>query len=362
MSPSTDAALNEEISLQKIPMYPFRFEPIYKDYVWGGSRMNDVFKRSSFPRGKVAESWEVVDHENGGSVISNGPFAGISLHEIASSRPEGIFGIESHLFDRFGRFPLMLKYISAEEMTSVQVHPKEMRARELGYPDTGKSEAWVVVDAAPDSVMNIGFNQQYSESDIASALQEGRIESLLHRIKPKVGDCYLIEPGVVHSVGKGVLLAEVQQTSDMAFRLFDWNRKDERGKERPLQIEQALKAIDYKKEAVSAQKPYPTEYRGCERLVICNEFTLNRWRFDDMMVWSTDNRCHIWTVLQGCATAIFHLGRRGTPENVSGRQSDPIAMECLKRGDSLLVPNSCRSIQWTADSDTPVILLDVYGT
>ena len=348
--------------MQNQPLYPFRFEPIYKDYFWGGTRIKDCFQRPLTPDGRVAESWEVVDHENGVSLVSNGPLAGLSLHEITSARPEGVFGIESHLFDRFGRFPLMLKYINAEEMLSVQVHAKESLARELGYPDTGKAEAWLVVDAAPESVMYIGFNRHYSQSDVQTAIEEERIESLLHRIHPKVGDCYLIEPGTVHSMGKGVLLAEVQQTSDMTFRLFDWNRKDENGSERPLHVTQGLQAIDYQIGAVFPQKPYPSEYPNCERLVICDEFTLNRWSFDEVMVWSTDSRCHIWSVLQGNVTAIFHLGRRGTPESLSGRQSDPIAMECLKQGDTLLVPNTCRSIQWTSDSDTPVVLLDVYGT
>ena len=348
--------------MQNQPLYPFRFEPIYKDYFWGGTRIKDCFKRSSTPKGKIAESWEVVDHENGVSLVSNGPLAGLSLHEITSMRPEGVFGIESHLFDRFGRFPLMLKYINAEEMLSVQVHAKETLARELGYSDTGKAEAWLVVDAAPDSVMYIGFNRHYSQSDVQTALEEGRIESLLHRIKPRVGDCYLIEPGTVHSMGKGVLLAEVQQTSDMTFRLFDWNRKDENGNERQLHVNQGLQAIDYQIGAVFPQKTYPSEYQNCERLIICDEFTLDRWSFEEVMVWSTDNRCHIWSVLQGNVTAIFHLGRRGTPEGLSGRQSDPIAMECLKQGDTLLVPNTCRSIQWTSDSNTPVVLLDVYGT
>ena len=120
-------------------------------------------------------------------------------------------------------------------------------------------------------------------------------------------------------------------------------------------------SINYDAGPVSAQIPHPTEYKNCERLVISDYFTLNRWTCNEMFSWTCDNRCHIWSVLQGNVTAIFHLGRRTTPEGLSGRQSDPIAMECLKRGDTLLVPNSCRSIQWTVDTDEPVILLDLVG-
>ena len=347
-------------TLQKLPMYPFRFEPIYKEYFWGGSRIENRFMRTAIPHGRIAESWEVVDHENGVSAIANGPFAGKSLHEAVVSHPEGIFGTKTNPLDRFGRFPLMLKYINAEELVSVQVHPDETKAADLGYPDSGKAEAWIVVDAAPESVMYIGWNRPYSRSDVVSALREGRIESLLHKIQPKVGDCFMIEPGTVHTLGGGILVAEVQQTSDMTFRLFDWNRKDTDGNERPLQVEQALQAINYQQGAVFPQKPFPAEYRDCQRLVTSNGFTLNRWSFEEMMVWASDNRCHIWSVLHGSVTAIFHLGRRGTPENLSGRQSDPIVMECLNRGDTLLVPNACRSIQWTSDGDEGVILLDAF--
>ena len=319
-------------SLQRLPLYPFRFEPIYKEYAWGGSCIRDCFRRESIPKGKAAESWEIVDHEQGGSVITNGPFAGRPLHEIVTSRPE------------VGRFPLRLKYVDAEEMVPVQV-----------YPNACQAKAWVVVEAAPESVMYLGLNRHYSPSDAASAIREGRIESLLHKIHPKVGECYLIEPGTIHSLGHGILVAEVQQTGGKPFYLFDWNRK-----EVPLQIEPALQVIDYQQGTVFSQKPSPTEYRHCQRLVTSAEFTLNRWIFDEMMVWVSDNRYHIWSVLQGSVTAIFHLGRRGTPENLSGRQSDPLVMECLKRGDTLLVPSVCRSVQWSSDSDEPVILLDAF--
>jgi hypothetical protein len=170
----------------------------------------------------------------------------------------------------------------------------------------------------------------------------------------------MIEPGTIHSLGNGILVAEVQQTSDMTFRLFDWNRNDTEGKERPLQVEQALLTIDYHQGAVFPQKPSSTEYRNCQRLVTSNEFSLNRWSFDEMAVWTSDNRYHLWSVLQGSATAVFHFGRRGTPENLSGRQSDPMTIEHLNRGETLLAPTSCRSIQWTSDSEEEVILLDAF--
>jgi len=312
--------------------YPFRFHPIYKEFLWGGEHIKACFQREAVPNGKVAESWEVVDHENEVSLIANGFFSGKSLHDIVASQPEGIFGVATHPLDRFGRFPLILKYIDADGMVPVQVHPQVQKT-------------WIVVEAAPESVMYLGFNRHYSQADVVAAIQEGRIESLLHRIQPKVGDCYLIEPGTVHSLGNEILVAEVQQTGDNFL---------------PLPIEQALQAINYQQEAVFPQKPSPTGYRDCKRLVMSDELMLNRWSFGETAVWASDNRCHIWSVLQGSVTAIFHLGRRGTPESFSGRQSDPILMECLKPGDTLLVPGACRSIQWTNDGDATVILLDAY--
>lgn len=344
------------VTSQNYPLYPFRFAPIYKEYCWGGSKIAPLFHRTTGTERKIAESWEVVDHESSVSMITNGPLAGSSLHDVVSTRPEGIFGAESRLFNRFNRFPLMLKYIDAEEMISVQVHPSEERAKALGLPDSGKCEAWIVVHADPESEMYIGFNRSCTREEVEDALRKDDLVSLLHRIEPKKGDCFLIEPGTVHSAGKGVLFAEVQQASDLTYRLYDWNRND-----RSLHVEQALQTIQYDREIVQPQKPYPTEYRNCERLVLCEGFTLNRWTCADMFAWTTDNRCHIWSVLEGCITAIFHLGRRGTPESVSGRQSDPIAMECLHPGDTLMVPNFCRSIQWTNDGNAPAVLLDLVG-
>ncbi len=330
-------------------MYPFRLEPIYKEYSWGGHRIKDRFQRTTIPDGKVAESWEIVDHENDANLIINGPFAGKSLREIIAACPVGFFETGINPLDRSGRFPLMLKYINAEEQASVQV-----------YPRSGQAKVWIVVDAAPEGVLYLGFNRPYPQSDVASAAREGRLESLLHKIHPKVGDCYRIEPGTVHSLGNGILVAEVQRTGDTPFCLFNWNKKETERNEPPPRIDQALQAIDSQQGAVFSQKPTPTEYRNCQRLVTSEEFLLNRWSFDEMAVWASDNRFHIWSVLQGNATAVFHLGRRGTPENMSGRQSDPIAMERLKRGDTLLIPVSCRSIQWTNDGDEPVVLLDAY--
>lgn len=347
--------------LRNFPLYPFRFTPVYKDYFWGGDRIRNYFRRPIAPGTAVAESWEIVDHANGESVISNGPLSGMTLHEIVSSRPESIYGAESFLFDRFNRFPLMLKYVDAMEMLSVQVHPSEQRARELGYHDTGKSEAWIVVEAKPGSELYLGFNKSYTQEEVENALQKGQIVSLLNKLTPKAGDCFLVEPGTVHSAGKGVLLAEVQQTSDMTFRLYDWDRVDETGQARQLHIEQALKSINYQRGPVAPQKSYSTEYKNCECLVIDERFTLNRWTCHDVFSWTTDNRCHIWSILHGSATAIFHMGRRGSPENCSGRQSDPIAMECMKAGDTLMVPNTCRSVQWSCDSDEPTVLLDLVG-
>ena len=348
--------------LKKSPLYPFRLQPIYKDYLWGGSRIRESLHRDIEPGRTVAESWDVSDHAGGVSIIENGPLAGVSIHDLVAARPEGVFGTESKLFDRFSRFPLMFKYIDAKKMTSVQVHPDEENAKNQGFHDTGKAEAWIVLEADPGSVIYAGFKKPTNRNEVEAALKAGTIESLLNRVEPKPGDCYMIPPGTIHSAGNGVFLAEVQQTSDMSFRLFDWNQTDESGKERQLHTEQSLRCINYDFGPVIAQVPHPTEYKNCERLVISEFFTLNRWVCNEMFSWTSDNRCHIWSVLQGNVTAIFHLGRRIMPEDMSGRQSDPIAMECLKRGDTLLVPNSCRSIQWTVDGTESVVLVDLVSS
>ena len=183
--------------LKKSPLYPFRLKPIYKDYLWGGNRICETLQRKVDPNRTIAESWEVSDHDGGVSVIENGPLTGVAIHDLILARREGVFGAESKMFDRFSRFPLMFKYIDAMKMISVQVHPDEETAKKHDFHDTGKAEAWMVLEANPGSLMYIGFKKPSSQSEVEAALKNGTIDSLLNRVEPKPGDCYMIPPGMV---------------------------------------------------------------------------------------------------------------------------------------------------------------------
>lgn len=338
------------------PLYPFRFEPIYKKFSWGGTRFASIFHRPLSKRETFAESWELADLEKGGNVITNGYYAGKMLHELITLRSDDFFRSETRQLDRFGCFPLTLKFIDAQGKLDLHVHPS----------DTGKSVVWLVLDAEPDAVIYAGFDQSYSRRQVESALHEGRFESLLQKMKPNVGDCFVFRPGVVHSAANGLLLAEVQTTDLISNPFYTWNsNKTDRADNNILGLEKALPLIRYDVPLVQPQLPQRPpfmESRSCELLARCEEFIVNRWTFDEVMIWSEDYHCHIWSVLQGAATAIFHLGRRSSPGGVSGRQSDPIYMEKLQQGDTILVPPLCRSIQWTSDGDNPVVLLDILGT
>lgn len=339
------------------PLYPLRFAPIYKDYLWGGNRLESLFGRP-LAGAQIAESWEIADHEHGESVVMNGPLRGVSLHELVRTRPKELFGRSRYpTDDPHARFPVMLKYLDAKRTLSIQVHPSTEDARRLSLPDSGKTEAWIVVDAVPWSEYYVGFKEAYDRSTIENALARGTLADLLNPIEARVGDCILIEAGTPHALGDGVMVAEVQATSDMTFRLFDWNRLDGSGKPRPLAVKEALESLDFERGPVKPRHPRlgPKEY--CETLIEHEQFVLERWTTSTQFNWNADGRCRLWTVLSGMATAIFTAGRRTMAIEASGRASDSNAIEELHCGDSILVPAVTRSIRWVSEGETPLVLL-----
>ncbi len=190
-----------------------------------------------------AESWEISDYRDSVSVLENGPLAGSTIRELIQWYGPGLLGpaLAGAL-----HFPLLVKYIDAHQDLSVQVHPDDEKGRRLAG-DSGKTETWVILQSEPGSLIYAGLEQGVGRSEFAAAIRSGRVEPLLHRIEPKAGDCILIESGTVHAIGAGVLLAEIQQTSDATFRVYDWGRVGPDGKPRALHIEQALESIDFER-------------------------------------------------------------------------------------------------------------------
>lgn len=350
--------------LQNASIYPFRFEPVYKNYLWGGVRFRTRFGRDLPEEGPpTAESWEVCDHPHGQSVIRNGPLKGVTLHDVVAQRPQELFGdVRVSANGSPDRFPLILKYLDAAESLSIQVHPDDRLAEELALKDRGKTETWIIVEAEPGSVIWTGTDRVRSQRELADFIRAGHsIETWLNRVEVKPGDCFFLRPGTLHALGKGVLAAEIQTNSDLTFRLFDWNRVDAEGKPRQLMIEEGIRALSDPCEPVTKQMPRKTEQprRDCERLVSDESFSVNRWTVTAPFSWKSDRHCHIWTVLKGSVDAVFTAGRRLSPASKSGREADPDAIEILHRGDTLLVPAACEQIRWIPEGPDPAILMDV---
>jgi mannose-6-phosphate isomerase len=318
-------------------LYPLRFDPILRQYIWGGRRLESSLSKHLGLGNDWAESWEICDHEQDQSIVQFGPLSGTTLAQLV-----GQYGIA--LLGRHApqpRFPLLLKFLDAAQTLSVQVHPNDAQAAKLIPPDLGKTEAWVVLEAEPDSLIYAGLKRGVDRNALARAIHEGSCQDCLHAFHPSPGDCIFIPAGTVHAIGAGLLVAEIQQSSDATFRLFDWNRLGPDGRPRPLHIEQGLDAVDFHRGPVKPQQPDPTDRTQVCRLVECEWFVLDRWKFAAPLSAGGDNRCHILAVLEGMVQI------EGDPSNIA-----------LSRGGTALLPASLGPVRLTPVGDA--MLLDAY--
>ncbi|KKN28501.1 hypothetical protein LCGC14_0853690, partial [marine sediment metagenome] len=225
-------------------MYPLKFKPILKERLWGGKKLKTVLGKS-IESDITGESWEISGVEGDISVVANGDLAGTSLKQLIDEHAENLLG--KSVVERFGKeFPILIKFIDAKQDLSVQLHPNDKLAKER-HNSFGKTEMWYVMDADDDASLIVGFNRDVSKEEYAESLKKDTLLDLLNYEKVDSGDTFFINTGKVHAIGAGVLLAEIQQTSDVTYRIFDFNRKDKDGNLRELHTEQALDAIDYKK-------------------------------------------------------------------------------------------------------------------
>ena len=218
---------------------PLRFVPFLRPMVWGGRKLGELLGKPLPTPEPYGESWEVSDHPVHRSVVAGGPLAGRSLRALMEHDRAVLLGPAA----KEKVFPWLIKFLDARDWLSVQVHPDEKSVRTLWPGEGSKTEAWFVLEAAPESKIYAGLLPGVNEAALRAALAAGTVADCLHSFKPRPGDCLFLPAGTVHAVGGGVLLAEVQQTSDATFRLFDWNRRDARGQGRTLHIEESLAAI-----------------------------------------------------------------------------------------------------------------------
>lgn len=236
-------------------LYPLKFKSQYKERIWGGNRLASLFQKNLPQGSKIGESWELSTVEDSSSIIENGYLQGNDLLEIIPLYMGDLMG--DQVYERFGdEFPLLFKLIDAEDVLSVQVHPDDSvsKKRHSAY---GKNEMWYVIDAEKDSILYNGFNKNLSKEEFLQRLEDGTVEEDLQAVPVKPGDVFYIPAGRIHAIGKGIVLAEIQQSSDVTYRVYDWNRKDSIGQPRELHLDLAVDVIDYQqnKETYSNYTP-----------------------------------------------------------------------------------------------------------
>jgi len=248
--------------------YPLQFLPILKERIWGGKKLN-TFLNKPITSDFTGESWEISTVENDVSIIANGDFKGKTLNEIINEFPTEILG--EKVVKQFGvQFPLLFKFLDAREDLSIQVHPNDELAKKR-HNSFGKTEMWYVMQADEDARLIVGFTEKSSQDEYLKNLKENTLLTILETKKVNQGDVFFLETGTVHAIGAGTIIAEIQQTSDITYRLYDFDRVDSNGNKRELHVDLALDAINYNK--IKAQKEYLKIENKSNEVVRCDYFT-----------------------------------------------------------------------------------------
>lgn len=245
-------------------------EPIFHEKIWGGRKLADDFGYQ-IPDGPIGECWAISAHPNGDCVVAEGAWAGKHLSELWDEHRELFGGLEGD------RFPLLVKIIDAKDNLSVQVHPDDAYAAEHENGSLGKRECWYVLGADPDTKIVIGQRAR-DRAELATMIEEGRWDDMLNEVPCRVGDFFPIEPGTVHAIQGGTLILETQQSSDVTYRVYDYDRVGDDGKPRPLHIEQSLDVVDYAAEAPTSGEVTAPEVDGVTELMACPNFVVDRVR------------------------------------------------------------------------------------
>jgi mannose-6-phosphate isomerase len=310
---------------------PLRFEPFLRPMVWGGRRLGEVLGKTLPEPTAYGESWEVSDHPLHRSIVAGGPAAGRSLRDLMEQEQAALLGSAS---GRYTVFPWLIKFLDAGDWLSVQVHPDEEAVGLLWPGEGSKTEAWFVLDAALGSRIYAGLRPGVGPGELRSALQAGTVADCLHSFVPRPGDCLFLKAGTVHAVGGGVLFAEVQQTSDATFRLYDWDRRDAQGRGRTLHVEESLACIDWSQGPVTPVRVpgFPDLAAGVEAgrrlpLVQCPYFTLEYVQNREAFTWGGEGRLQAVLVLHG-----------------QGRLETTAGVETLRTGQTWVLPAACPRI------------------
>ncbi|MBC5836030.1 mannose-6-phosphate isomerase [Flavobacterium sp. F372] len=305
-------------------LYPLTFEPIYKERIWGGTKLKD-FLNKSFEANFIGESWELSTVTNDVSVVSNGEFTGLNLNELIKKYPTEILG--KNCIEKYGFvFPLLFKFLDAKEDLSIQVHPNDELAKKR-HNSFGKTEMWYVMQADENARLVIGFKESTNKKDYLKHLEDKTLVTILNETSVKKGDTFFLGTGTVHAIGAGVLIAEIQQTSDITYRLYDWDRLDANGNSRELHTDLAVEAINYDKTKTKVQ--YKNQPNESVNLVQCPFFTTNILEVSGNYNWNKKKES--FTVFM-CTEGSFVLV---TPDSKSK----------FKKGNTVLIPAALEEFQ-----------------
>ena len=305
-------------------LYPLQFEPILKERIWGGEKLK-TFLNKPIVSPITGESWELSTVKGDCSVIANGDFKGVELMELIENQPAEVLG--TVVYQKFGKqFPLLFKFLDAREDLSIQVHPNDALAQER-HNSFGKTEMWYVMQADENARLVIGFKESTNKKDYLKHLEDKTLVTILNETSVKKGDTFFLETGTVHAIGAGVLIAEIQQTSDITYRLYDWDRLDANGNSRELHTDLAVEAINYDKTKTKVQ--YKTKPNESVNLVQCPFFTTNILEVSGNYNWNKKKES--FTVFM-CTEGSFVLV---TPDSKSK----------FKKGNTVLIPAALEEFQ-----------------
>ena len=322
-------------------LYPLKFQPIFKERIWGGDKLATHFGKDLNGKTNIGESWELSAVEDNISVVSNGSLEGNDLQELIEIYMDELVG--EKIYDQFGtEFPLLIKLIDANDDLSIQVHPDDERAAER-HNAFGKTEMWVALDDSENSRLISGFNQDTNQETFLKKLNDGTLTDLFNYETVKKGDAFFVPAGRVHAICTGNLIAEIQQTSDVTYRIYDYNRKDANGNERELHLDLSLDVIDYSK-VNKAKVSYTHEVNKPVELVNCNYFTTNLLELNLPM--ARDYYSFDSFVILMCLEGAFNVGKKGE-EIVE-----------VARGETVLIPASLNNIMIEPVGNTR--LLEIY--
>jgi mannose-6-phosphate isomerase len=325
---------------------PLHFTPFLRPMVWGGRRLQQLGKLLPTPE-PYGESWEISDHPVHRSIVDGGPYHGRSLRQLMQTDRGALLGPAAGACTVF---PWLVKFLDCSDWLSVQVHPDEASVSELWPGEGSKTEAWFILTAEPGSRIYAGLRPGVAEKQFRAGLATGEVADYLHSFEPRPGDCVFLPAGTVHAAGGGILLAEVQQTSDATFRLFDWNRRDAQGKSRTLHIDQGLASVDWSRSPVQpvhvqdwdGRRPSKTPAPGAQVLVDCPYFRLKFLRAAGPLALGGQERLQAVIVLGG-----------------EGRWSTPAGEGCFKTGQTWLLPARSAPTTWYAEGNASLLLCEL---